>query len=123
MRTCAKDTGILGREPQLPVPKFQRSLSSVLTPHALLAGAAPSYLRVPPSPSSLPCSTQRSAAATWRGTLWLGELGPRRVQGSVWVTSVCALEWARRPGLQKETNGHVLVWVCLGDKWRIRCLF
>lgn len=108
LEKCTNDTGILGLEPQLPVPKFQRSLSSLLTPHPLLAGVAPLYLQVPPSPSSLPCSTQRSAAAAWRGTLWLGELGPRRFQGPVWVTSVCALEWAGRPGLQKETNGGVL---------------
>ena len=57
-----------------------RGVLVLLTPYPLLAGVAPSSLPVPPSPSSLPCSTQRSVAAAWRGTLWHGEQGPRRLQ-------------------------------------------
>lgn len=71
---------ILGLGRQLPVLRFLRSLSS-LTPHPLLAGVAPSCLPVPPSPSFPPCSTQRSIAAAWGGTLRLGEWGAQETAG------------------------------------------
>lgn len=76
------------------LPRFPRILVP-LSSHPLSAGVAPLCLPVPPSPSSRPCSTRRSAAAAWRGTPWPGELGPRRLRGLVWGTSVCALEEGR----------------------------
>lgn len=95
-------TGIQGLGHQLPVLRFPGSLSS-LTPCPLLAEVAPSCLPVPPSAFFPPCSTQRSAAATWRGTLWLGEQG-RRWRDGVWGTSSV-------PGVGRETGSVE------GDKW------
>lgn len=100
---------------QLPVPTFQ-SLSSIY-PHPLLTGVAPSCLPVPPSPSSLLCSTRRSVAAAWRGTLWPGELEPSTLEGPSLDTSVCA--WGGQGDqacLRKGTNGVVLVWDSPGGR-------
>lgn len=79
----------------------------LLTPHPLLAGVGPSYLPVHLSPSSPPCSTQRSAAAAWKETLYPGELSQEPAE-------ICTYQWAGWACLPQEgTNRGVLVWVFL----------
>lgn len=105
---CLEDSGLLGLEH--PLCPGSRGALALLISHLLLAEVAPSYPPVHPSPSSLPCSTQRSAAAAWRGTRWPGELFSAHTlstgldpQSVLWATGVC----------RRRVSGHLLKTVTL----------